>query len=549
VTAMNELRMRFSRILPVRWHARTTRIAVLLVMLSVTGLAAGVGLSIFHRFADDSGQVQSMPADIDRDFRDRDSRGRDADDVTLTTASGVAIPVNAPLDGTNKFFDPGFGTNGQACVTCHQPSDGFTIHVSSINSAFAARGTSDPLFRANDTANNPAGPNTEANYSLLLNLGVMRIGKTFKGNSDPDNPATTQSNFRVEHQNTAQFGPLPNSSDPQHFGILSLSLFRRPLVNTNVHLDSSVLWDGRASIGDMRAQVIGAAKTLLLSSAPSNDDADQVAAFMLGVYTDQVFDTAAGTDSAGNCTFTKPGQKCGSGDADDYEGRGGVSNLVRLATGRHVPCTNFLESPCVGNIAGYDIFEEWGELRNHSGHNAGRAAVARGEKLFNTATLHVPQELQGQLGTTTNCTGCHATRNIGNNPDPSFFARVGTDSLAIIDGLLADPTLSSATLADLAALRARVALLPQYQLTKTSGSCAITTVVTTDPGHAMVSGDICDVGKFKPPVLRGLAARSPYFHAGAAENIQMLIHFYNARFNIGLTEDQVNDLGAFLEAQ
>ena len=65
----------------------------------------------------------------------------------------------------------------------------------------------------------------------------------------------------------------------------------------------------------------------------------------------------------------------------------------------------------------------------------------------------------------------------------------------------------------------------------------------------MVSGDICDVGKFKPPILRGLAARSPYFHAGTAQNIQMLIHFYNARFQIGLTEDEVNDLGSFLEAQ
>jgi cytochrome c peroxidase len=67
--------------------------------------------------------------------------------------------------------------------------------------------------------------------------------------------------------------------------------------------------------------------------------------------------------------------------------------------------------------------------------------------------------------------------------------------------------------------------------------------------RAMVSGDIGDVGKFKPPILRGLAARSPYFHAGTAQNIQMLIHFYNARFQIGLTEDEVNDLGSFLEAQ
>jgi len=49
--------------------------------------------------------------------------------------------------------------------------------------------------------------------------------------------------------------------------------------------------------------------------------------------------------------------------------------------------------------------------------------------------------------------------------------------------------------------------------------------------------------------LRGLAARSPYFHAGVAENIQALVHFYNARFNIGLTDAEINDLGAFLEDQ
>src|SRR5579871_1954293 len=60
-----------------------------------------------------------------------------------------------PLDGTNKFFDPGLGTNGQACVTCHQPADGFDIHVSSIQKAFSATGGTDPLFRCNDTADNP----------------------------------------------------------------------------------------------------------------------------------------------------------------------------------------------------------------------------------------------------------------------------------------------------------------------------------------------------------------------------------------------------------
>ncbi|HEY6902690.1 MAG TPA: hypothetical protein VI216_00170 [Candidatus Acidoferrales bacterium] len=540
---MNQLNMKVSKI-RCFVQARKMRVTVLLVMLSVAALAVGAGLSIFRPFPDDSGQVQSLPAD---DF------------VTQTTANGVAIPVTAPLDGTNKFFDPEFGTNGQACVTCHQPSDGLTIHVDSIQNAFQTTGLSDPLFRLNDTANNPNGPSTAANYSLVLNLGVIRIGKTFAAGSNfSATLASTQ-------PSTNDFGgPFPlgagnNPIDPQQgAGHPTLSLFRRPLVNTNVHLDSSVLWDGRASIGNMRAQVIGAAKTLLLAPSPSNADSDQVAAFMLGVYTDQVFDTAAGTDAAGNCTFTAPGQKCGAGLVSAEGARAGVRNLLNFALSPNVPCANFLETPlgggagCVPNTPGYDLFNSWAKLPN-AGRNAGRLSVVRGQEIFNTATLKVPADLAGQFGagvTEIHCTTCHATRNIGNHPDSTFFRRVGTDSLDIIQGLINNPgNASSATLADVAALKDRVSELPLYVLTSGSNSCGLTSVQTTDPGRAMVSGDICDVGKFKPPILRGLAARSPYFHAGAAENIQMLIHFYNARFQIGLAEDQVNDLGAFLEAQ
>jgi hypothetical protein len=278
---------------------------------------------------------------------------------------------------------------------------------------------------------------------------------------------------------------------------------------------------------------------------------------MLGVYTDQVFDTAAGTDASGNCTFTGAGQQCGAGLVSAEGARAGVSNLLNLALSPNVPCTNFLETTpaaggtgCVPNTPGYNLFNSWAKLPD-TGTNAGRRAVLRGQELFNTATLKVPPDLQAQLGTQIHCTTCHATRNIGNNPSATFFARVGTDSLSIIDGLISNPgNASSDTIMDVQMLRDRVAQLPHYRLTAMgTNPCGISTVDTTDPGRAMVSGNICDVGKFKPPILRGLAARSPYFHAGAAANIQMLIHFYNARFQIGLAEDQVNDLGAFLEAQ
>jgi len=70
----------------------------------------------------------------------------------------------------------------------------------------------------------------------------------------------------------------------------------------------------------------------------------------------------------------------------------------------------------------------------------------------------------------------------------------------------------------------------------------------TDPGRAMISGKCQDIGKLKGPVLRGLAARAPYFHNGGAETLGDVVNFYNQRFNLNLTEQQKADLVAFLQA-
>ena len=499
--------------------------AALIVTLASTGVAATLGLSIFRPFTDHSGHIQSAPSD-----------------VTISTSLGAIVPVNAPLDSTNTFFDANFGTNGQSCATCHQPEQGFTINVGKIQAAFAASGGTDPLFRPNDTANNPNVATVSAEeYSLILTMGVVRIGKTFAASTD----------FTVEPQNTAEFGPLPLAHDPQQPGRVTLSLFRRPLVNTNVHLDSSVLWDGRVTIGNMRAQVIGAAKTLLLAPNPSNHDADQVAAFMLGVYTDQGSDTVAGKDAEGNCLLST----CGARLLDADGALGGVDNLRALALGPSAPCTSLLANPCTTNVPGYSIFDAWSNLPSATGTNAGRASVARGQEVFNAANLTVPAGgipgLSASPGSVIHCTTCHATGNVGNNPDATFFVRIGTDSVQILTALAAQD-------ARVRGLVDRVALLPEYCLRPTSDPTPFTTaacgthpgdVKTTDPGRAMVSGHITDVGKFKPPILRGLTVRSPYFHAGLADGIDALVDFYNARFNINLTPEQHRDLVGFLEAQ
>ncbi len=68
----------------------------------------------------------------------------------------------------------------------------------------------------------------------------------------------------------------------------------------------------------------------------------------------------------------------------------------------------------------------------------------------------------------------------------------------------------------------------------------------TDPGRAMISGKCKDIGRFKGPILRGLASRAPYFHNGSAATLRDVVDFYDQRFSIGFTHKQKTDLVNFL---
>jgi hypothetical protein len=294
------------------------------------------------------------------------------------------------------------------------------------------------------------------------------------------------------------------------------------------------------------------AATALLLGTISDADAANIAAFMTGVFTDQVFDFGP-----------NPGVVVGAGPLDALGAKGGVKNLLALASDPQRPCvfsspgvlSPFVPPTCtpviLDNPNTMDLYDAWANLPPNSNTNLARLSIARGEVIFNTATLHIPPDIQipGETGNTAHCVSCHGTNNLGNNPDATFFVRIGTDSTQILKELAdADPLVKP--------LLGRVRQLPQYCLRPTSdptpfsvAPCGthISDVKTTDPGRAMVTGLIADVGKFKPPILRDLNARSPYFHNGAAGSIQDLVNFYNARFQIGLTDAQKSDLGNFID--
>lgn len=88
--------------------------------------------------------------------------------------------------------------------------------------------------------------------------------------------------------------------------------------------------------------------------------------------------------------------------------------------------------------------------------------------------------------------------------------------------------------------------LPLYTFQNRSNP--LDTIQLTDAGQGNVTGLWTDLGKFKTPTLRGLAARAPYFHNGIAATIDDVVRFYQARLGFVFTDAQRADLVAFLSA-
>ncbi len=82
--------------------------------------------------------AQSGPVDVLVGARARGRRSRRSRRTRTSTArSGVLNASGAIETKGHPFFEP-IGTNGRACVTCHQPSDGMALSVRSIRDRWTA---------------------------------------------------------------------------------------------------------------------------------------------------------------------------------------------------------------------------------------------------------------------------------------------------------------------------------------------------------------------------------------------------------------------------
>lgn len=433
------------------------------------------------------------------------------------TGAAATFSTTGSVDVTNPFFQS-LGTNGRSCDSCHQIGDGWSITPPNIVARFNATGGMDPLFSTVDGASSPTADVStlaarQTAYSMLLTKGLIRVG--------------------IGIPPGAEF-TLSAVDDPYGFASASeLSLFRRPLPSTNLAFLSAVMWDGRETLPGTD-HCNSAAEGGACFSALTTDFADQANGATLGHAQAAVPLTAVQQAAIVSFETSLYTTQVFDNDAEDLSAkhaRGGPDNLAHVST--HYGVNDNLGD--YQNHAAFTsvIFTEYAAWNSvpGGGTEAARASVARGEALFNT----LPITISGVPGLTTN--------SPFNPPLPtSFIGTCGTCHDTPSGGAHSIVAPLDIGLADASR---RTPDMPLYTLRNNSTGA---TVQTTDPGRALITGKWADIGKFKGPVLRGLAARAPYFHNGSAADLDAVIDLYDDRFAMGLTQQQHDDLVAFLRS-
>jgi cytochrome c peroxidase len=435
-------------------------------------------------------------------------------------SSGLLETYNSggqAIDLTGPFFQS-LGTNGRSCGTCHRPAEGWSVSAQELNLRFDFTQGLDPIFRTVDGSNCDHNINTSTlagrrqAYSLLISRGLIRIALAM--------PASAE--FTV----VGVVNPY-GCNDPS-----TLSMYRRPLPAANLRFLSTVMWDGRESslqtgtqkitpatnpadlLADLAHQAVDATNGHAQGTTPLTTQQQQaIVSFETALSTAQAWDYTAGPLTVDGAT-------------------GGPSTLALQTTPAFFVGIN---DPLGNNPKGtpftpaiFSLFDAWTNLKGGGPVASRRASIARGQALFNSKPISITGV--GGLNDVLNlavipgtCGTCHDSPNVGNHSVSAPLNIGVADVTSPLD----------------------VSYLPVFTL---QNKATLQTITTTDPGRALVTGLWADIGKFKGPILRGLAARAPYFHNGSGGSLGDVITFYDTRFNIGFTPQEKEDLIAFLNS-
>ncbi len=463
-------------------------------------------------------------------------------------ASETYSTTGGGIDQTGPFFQSlGTNNNGRSCATCHQPSDGMSVAAANVEQRFVLTQGLDPIFRTVDGSNCNHSIDVSslagryAAYSLLRTRGLIRIAIAVPANAD----------YQVRSVNNLY---SCNESDV-------ISMYRRPLPATNLRFLSAVMFDGRESspltgttkilydannplgalISDLTHQAMDATNGHAQASPPLtllDPRLPQIVNFEMPLFTAQIVDNLAGR----------------------LDAHGATGGPVALTTQPFFISINSSVNPLVPSLeqpgglvtpgdgqftpAIFNPFDAWASFPETSP----RAAVARGQAIFNSKPIDITGVaginddvaagglVKGGIPSLTGtCGTCHDTPNVGNHSFPTPL-NIGTGD--------PDPANPFVNLGGL-----DIRYLPTITVCKTDPATGLPTnncKTTTDLGQALIDGKFDHVGKIKGPILRGLAARAPYFHNGSTPTLLDAVHFYETRFGLVLTPQEESDLVAFL---
>ncbi len=435
------------------------------------------------------------------------------------------LNASGPVNTEGHPFFTALGTNGRACVNCHQPTYAMSVSVTGLVERWRTSDGKDPVFAAFDGSNCPGLPQgQESSHSLLLKRGLFRIPLPWPPKNADGSPKPVE--FTIE----AVRDPTGCNSS-REYGLKSaeptISVYRRPRPAANLKyvisgarpivLKTGMLADLDPETGNPVSMNLMAdareasLKTQALSAitgheqartAPSRQQIEKIVEFESQVYAAQAAHIFGGP----------------------LEGPTGLGP-VALRDHR----TGSSPEPVFG------LFTTW------KGTDHYRASVARGADIFMLRQFwlrdaaHVNNTGLGNplKGT---CATCHNAPMTGQDASAGWVD-AGTTNF---------PTWTESP------AWTESSELPVFKIT-----CARDAdphpylgrvIYTTDPGRALISGRCADVGAIVMQQLRGLAARAPYFANGSAKTLREVVDFYDRRFDMKLTGDEKDDLINFLGA-
>jgi len=495
---------------------KSSKILGLLALIPAAALAQNNSYDAASWWQPGSGQTLGASADYD------DAVGK----VGLLNADGAVDTKGHP------FFEP-IGSNGRACVTCHQPANAMSSSAAAIRARWEATQGKDPLFAAVDGSNCPSAPQAlESSHSLLLRHGLFRIFLPWPPKAADGSSMTPEFDLELVSD------PSGCNSDPVyglHSAHPQVSVFRRTRVVANMKyvtggggapfnikdgspmardsdtgrfVNMNLMSDARDPT--LKDQALDAAMTHL--QAPAALSAQQLQRIVQ--FEDQLYVAADFSTQGGS--LTEPGGPEDLGPAAMLKEQPGLGD-------------NFYKP-----VFGY--FDQWAGLSGSDPQSQFRASVARGMQVFFTRPFFIRDVthlntvgLGNPIRRT--CATCHNARMTGMDFAPGWMD-LGTGNKPWADDL------------------PMTAELPLFKLTCKASAPSHPflgrVIYTHDPGRALTSGRCIDIGAITMQQFRGLAARAPYFSNGSADDLRALVDYYDKRFEAKYTEQEKQDLVNFL---